>query len=99
MLYFECRGEWYQVNKKGFIKSNQLSSFSSSWKFSGVSFHHWRNSLDIKYGPEINPQSIVGGIVWDIDHGTTRQWGGCYNGKVPRITAAYTDKRKGGLNE
>ena len=61
----------------------------SSWKILGVSFHHLRSGIDLKIEDIKNPEHLVGGIVWDVDHGTTRRWGGSYHGRFPRITGAY----------
>jgi hypothetical protein len=36
----------------------------------------------------MDAESVVGGYVWDVDHGTTRAWGGLYNGRTPRVTRA-----------
>jgi hypothetical protein len=89
-LHFECRGQWFEVDKQGRIKGNGLKEHSDSWLFLGTSRHHRSNSIDISLGSALlNPNLIVGGLVWDKDHGTTRRWGGSYAGKLPRVTAAY----------
>ena len=90
MLLFQCRGEWFKVNNDGFITpANGRDEFSGGWEFLGVSFHHWRRGVDLLFSQDIDPTKLIGGLVWDRDHGTTRQWGGQYNGKLPRITSAY----------
>ena len=89
MLHFQCRGEWFKVNNDGFITQQNNEDFSGHWRFIGVSFHHWRNGLDVRYSNKTLPENIIGGLVWDIDHGTVRQWGGSYNERLPRITQAY----------
>jgi len=90
MLYFRCRGEYFKVDEDGNM-TKSYSDFSGQWKFLGVSFHHWRNGIDIRYSKEIQPENLIGGLVWDLDHGTTRQWGGRYMGKLPRITQAWVE--------
>jgi hypothetical protein len=83
-LHFMFRGIEYKVNEKGFING------SSAWVFSGVSFHHWRRGIDVSMNQGFDdPKSLVGGLVWDVDHGTTRQWAGTYCNKLPRITSAW----------
>ena len=43
--------------------------------------------------PEVAKQvlKIAGTLVWDVDHGTTRRWGGMYAGKIPRVANPYVD--------
>ena len=89
MLHFKCRGEWFKVNGDGFMTQENNEDFSGCWRFIGVSFHHWRNGLDVYYSSKTLPENLIGGLVWDVDHGTTRQWGGRYAGKLPRIQSAY----------
>ena len=85
------RGKKYLINRKGEIQRTDLQhEVSGDWLFLGVSFHHWRNGIDIDLKKALdNPQLLIKGLVWDLDHGTTRQWLGLYNGKLPRITNAY----------
>ena len=89
MLHFICRGEHYKVNGDGDITQNKNNDFSKQWQFLGVTFHHWRTYLDIHYHQDIAPKDLIGGLVWDIDHGTTRKWAGRYHGRLPRITEAW----------
>lgn len=92
-LHFQHSGEWYVVNKEGYIIQQRrlYEGFSKRWRFLGVSKHHWRVGIDVALKSAFaNPENLIGGIVWDVDCGTTRQWGGRYNGKIPRITNAYT---------
>ena len=91
MLYFRCRGEYFKVDEDGNMTQKNNSNFSEQWKFLGVSFHHWRGGIDIRYSKEIQPEKLINGLVWDLDHGTTRQWGGRYMGKLPRITQAWVE--------
>lgn len=60
-----------------------------SWKTLGVSKHHASNRVTVPLTPDIDAKEILGGYVWDLDHGTTRQWGGQYQGRTPRITQAW----------
>ena len=91
MLHFRCRGEWFKVNNDGDMTQEGNDGFSGQWKFLGVSFHHWKRSLDVIFSRKTLPDNLIGGLVWDIDYGTTRQWGGQYLSKLPRITSAYVD--------
>jgi len=93
-LFFECRGEWYKVKENGDMLqvNNTYNRWDSAWKFLGVSFHHWRRGIDKTFKDAFkNPKSIIGGIIWDNDHNTVRQWGGSYCGTLPRITSAYIE--------
>lgn len=92
-LYFECRGESFIINKKGQLMQERAfhdpcyGGFHDSWKVLGFSTHHWRNSPDISVNEAFrNPEKIRNTIVFDIDHGTVRVWGGSYYGKLPRVT-------------
>ena len=91
-LLFQCRGEWYKVKENGDMlqENNTYNEWDKNWKLLGVSFHHWKQNIDIDI-KEIfkHPAKMIGGLVWDIDHGTTRQWGGRYNNKLPRVEGAY----------
>lgn len=90
MLYFRCRGEYFKVDDEGNMTQIRNSCFSKQWKFLGVSFHHWRKGIDLPFKEaKENPSKLVGGLVWDLDHGTLRRWAGRYSGKLPRITQAY----------
>ena len=93
MLHFECRGEWYVVDGDGNMtqeRNSEPAEFSGRWKFLGVSYHYLRRGIDLRFKEALEePRSLIGGLVWDLDHGTTRTWGGCYDGKLPRITNAY----------
>ena len=87
VLRFYFRGELYEINEQGHIKANGLNDFSSTWIFLGGSRHHWRNGIDVSLQQAFeNPGLLDGCIGWDLDHGTTRQWGGRYYGKLPRIS-------------
>lgn len=94
ILYFRCRGELFKVNKKGEIgyayNGKSEIDFCKDWKFLGVSYHHWRNRIDLTLKEAFeNPEKLIKGIVWDRDFGTPRIWSGYYMGKLPRITDAY----------
>ena len=71
-LMFCVRGEWYTINEKGeFLVGT--TSFSPTWKFLGVSTHHWHQRI-IHPFEELwnNPELGKKGYVWDLDHGYTR---------------------------
>jgi hypothetical protein len=91
ILVIQIRGEWYHVNEIGqFIRTDMPMAFHDSWQFYGVSTHHWHNHPVYKLSDVWNnPKIAIGGYLWDKDHGTIRTWGGCYHGKLPRITACY----------
>lgn len=91
ILNIEIRGELYKVNTKGqLIRTDMPMEFHDSWRFLGISFHHWRNGIDMNLRHAFkSPEKLIGGLLWDIDHNTIRKWGGKYNGKLPRITNAY----------
>jgi len=95
VLYFTCRGERYKVKENGDMLQikNTYNDWDGNWQFWGVSFHHWRRSPDLFVDDAFkNPKSIIGGLVWDYDHGTVRHWRGSYCGKLPRITNAYVEE-------
>ena len=88
ILYFKHRDALYQVNEEGYIKSEKSKNFSKNWIFLGVSKHHMNNHVTIPFKKcWENPDLMMNGYVWDVDHGTTRMWSGQYNGKIPRITS------------
>jgi len=90
LLYFEIRGEWFVANERGDLTQANRLRFTNDWTLLGVSFHHWRNNVDVTFQDSWdNPKRMVGGYLWDIDHGTVRTWGGSYNGKLPKVTMAY----------
>ena len=102
VLLFECRGGWYKVKENGDMLQvdNTYNKWDKSWRFLGVSFHHWTQRINLTVKEAFkNPEALVGGLVWDVDHGTTRVWGGRYCGRLPRITAAYIregNRKEGG---
>lgn len=84
VLNIMIRGKHYTINEDGHING------SSDWIFLGGSTHHWHNRITIPFEKSMeNYRDFVGCLMWDKDHGTTRQWGGSYNGKLPRITDAW----------
>jgi len=91
-LHFCCRGEWYRVNTLGHITQIRNKTFTENWIFLGVSKHHWRNGIDVYFSPDVDAKELIGGYVWDLDHGTTRTWGGGFGGKLPTVTQAYWGK-------
>ncbi len=90
-LCFVHRRERFLINEKGEIQRIDTPyEISGDWLFLGVSFHHWSNHIDVDLKQAFNdPRLLIKGLVWDLDHGTIRQWSGRYNGKLPRITDAY----------
>jgi len=95
VLKFECRGGWYKVKENGDMLQvdNTYNEWDGNWRFLGVSFHHWTKHVELTCKETFkNPKALLKGIVWDVDHGTTRLWGGSYCGRLPRITAAYIEE-------
>ena len=95
ILNFTCRGERYKVREDGAMGYAKNTGFSEQWRFIGISRHHWRKGLDVPFSPNTPAEEFVGGLVWDIDHGTVRQWGGRYGGRLPRITKAHYEQTQG----
>lgn len=94
-LIFTFRGQQYKVDEQGRINANGIGYHSDTWIFLGGTHHHWSNHIDISLKDAfINPKGLNGCLGWDKDHGTTRQWRGAYNGKLPRINGAYVTIEK-----
>lgn len=90
VLIFKFRGDWYKVNERGHINANGIGHYSESWVFLGGTKHHWSNHITVSLRDAfIKPEELNGCLGFDRDHGTYRQWGGQYNGKLPRISNAY----------
>ena len=95
-LCFTHRGENFVVNERNEMTQEKRfnenqSDFSGGWRLLGVSKHHMSNGVDLAFRDLwIEPKRMIGGLVWDIDHGTIRKWGGAYSGKLPRVTDAWT---------
>lgn len=89
-LNFECRGQWYKVNGLGHMTQANNQEFSGQWRFLGVSKQS--NRVTVPFSVNTPAEEFIEGLVWDIDHGTTRQWGGKFNGKLPRVTMAYWEE-------
>ena len=95
VLFFQCRGETFKVNERGELTQAGNGDFSGGWHFIGISSHHWHSHTTTSMLDGFNsPESLVGGLVWDNDHGTTRRWAGQYLGKLPRITAAWVKEEE-----
>lgn len=89
MLHFKAREEWFSVRDDGSLKQmNRKDDFTGEWKFLGVSFHHWRQEIDLYFHPNVEAAKFIKGYIWDLDHETVRTWGG--GGEI-RITQAYKD--------
>ena len=90
ILHFTFRGEPFQVNQQGCINANNIGHFSATWRFLGGTRHHWAKSINVTVAEAFtDPSRLNGCLGWDCDHGTLRQWGGRYCGKLPRIRNAY----------
>ena len=70
-------GEWYLINQHGHITQYSRKEFTGKWKMLGISYHHWTRRIETSFN-EIwkNPSLALRGRVWDLDHGTTKQWAG-----------------------
>lgn len=89
-LRFTFRGELYRVDESGRIQTKGNGKFSDTWGFLGGSSHHWMNRISVTRTQAFSePEKLNGCLGWDRDHGSTRMWGGQYNGKLPRITGAH----------
>ena len=77
-LHIQVAGKWYEVNERGefLVGSSSGGYFSPAWLFLGTCTHHWHSRI-IHFFEAIweNPELAKKGIVWDLDHGTTRRWG------------------------
>lgn len=92
VLSFGFRDDYYQVNEKGHIRRykdmevDPNKEFSKEWIFKGGASHHLRNSPDVSLKLAFEkPELLRNCYGFDIDHGTSRRWGGMYHGAVPRI--------------
>lgn len=93
-LHFKFRDDFYRVNEEGHINTKNFTGFSPTWIFLGGSKHHWSNWYHVSLKDAFdNPKLLEGCLGWDKDHGTTRQWMGSYNGKLPRITNVYVTEK------
>ena len=104
VLHIKIRGECYEVNLDGpgrcgdVMKRNDITFDEESrkdhqWQFIGVSYHHWRQGVDYHITPEVEPERLIKGLLWDVDHGTIRQWGGRYLTGLPRVESAWIEER------
>lgn len=90
ILNFTFRGKPYKVDEKGRINANGIGYFSDNWIFLGGTKHHWSTHITVPLKRAFeNPESLNGCLGFDKDHGTMRQWGGSWNGKLPRICRAF----------
>lgn len=90
VLNFKFRGEYYRVDEQGRINANGIGYFSDNWLFLGGTKHHWSRTITVPLAKVWdNPKLLEGCLGFDRDHGTTRQWGGQYHGRLPRITGVY----------
>jgi len=91
VLVIHIRGEIYFANEQGqFIRTDQPMRFHDSWKILGGMHHHFCTHVSRKFAwAWSEPHILVGCLLVDQDHGTTRVWAGSYHGKLPRITACY----------
>jgi len=72
-------GDHYNVSRKGYIMRCDMpeNGYCTQWTFSGVSTHHWHRRIVHNLASIwANPSIALKGCVWDVDHGTTRTWGG-----------------------
>ena len=89
-LNFMFRGETYKVDEQGRINANGINHFSDTWIFLGGTQHHWSNHVTVTLKDAFDLPGLLDGCLgFDRDHGTIRQWGGKYYGKLPRIHNVY----------
>lgn len=97
ILQFTFRGETYKVDEQGRINANGIGKHSDTWIFLGGTKHHWSNHITVTLTEAFeNPTLLNGCLGFDKDHGTTRQWGGLYNGALPRINNASVNPQNSG---
>jgi len=97
ILHFTFRGNPYKVDEQGRINANGIGMHSDTWIFLGGTKHHWSRSITVTLSQAFeNPSLLNGCLGFDKDHGTTRQWGGAYNGSLPRISGAYVNLQNSG---
>lgn len=101
ILHMQHFGIWYEIslepNTLGHVIRRGDTTWllpQPAWVILGFSSHHWHRRITIPLTPEVDPAKLPGCLVWDRDHGTLRQWGGSYFGKLPRVQSAYIEERK-----
>lgn len=96
-LKFTHAGTRYEISMEkgtlGHVMRYGTNTFSlphDSWRVIGFSTHHWGNRPTITLGMVLNDPTLLDDIkyVWDVDHGTTKEWGGSYHGKLPYVESA-----------
>jgi len=86
VLQFRFRGDIYQVDGKGRIKTSKTGGFSNDWIFLGGSTHHMKGYPNVRLEQAFDdPDSLRRCYGWDRDHGTLRRWGGRWGGQIPKI--------------
>ena len=94
ILHFTFRDKHYMVDEEGRINANGINCFSDTWKFLGGMHHHWCSHISRPLNDVFNnPKILENCLGVDLDHGTTRVWGGSYNGKLPRINNVYITEK------
>ncbi len=81
-----CRGEYYIITSEGYIQRTDMPFMpSETWRLSGIALR-W-NSYPLNWEfikKQLDNGEVIEGYVYDIDHGTTRMWGGSYHGHLPK---------------
>ena len=84
----------YIIHDNGNIERTDLKNFNVSGQWTLLGLKPYWNS--VRYIPwkqiknRIDKGETVTGYVIDLDHGTTRQWGGQFNGKNHKATILQT---------
>ena len=88
------RGKYYTIDERGrfFVGEYPKGYFSENWtiksivpRWNGRPASNWESLKKL-----LDNGEVVQGYLYDIDHGTTRFWGGCYQGKVPKVVLRKT---------
>lgn len=99
LLCFRHRGEVFKVNEKLQVRPESSSDlgpcyykFDDGWRLLGFSSRPNCRTPNVDLEAVWrDPKLAVGSYVWDVDHGTTRMWSGMYEGKIPRVEAAWLE--------
>lgn len=70
--------EYYPVTRRGYIgRQGWTTGFGEHWKVKGMTFHHWGKYLTLWKDllSRLDAGETLKGYLFDIDHGTNRQWG------------------------
>jgi hypothetical protein len=85
--YLKIRGEDYELNRAGWIKRLDMTfTPSANWRVAGIK-ERWNQRLFTPWAEmraKLDQGMPIEGYLMDIDHGSLREWGGSYNGHLPK---------------